>query len=1667
MKIKGFLLKFYLFLTLTQICFSSLSEIPENLITTITIPEFKNLIITNESHIFTNDIFTSHKFFKIDFSSIKDLSEENHFSFIKISFNVKPEKTYKSLYLYVNKTLYNFKESPQLYTDYSFQEKETSIILTKNYFFKNKFIYFFFQGENSTIFSYSIETFTKDIIIKEKENKFNIHMKPGEMELYYELKDDFSKGYFLLSLLTSGVIEDGKEIYLSAICPEKSKESLGKYYPYFINGVGLLIENNELMNCKKDDTVFLKVVINNNSQKEINIEFNSVYLYKENNEEFVKKEIYENTLYTSILFGKGEANKQCVKFKQDLGNREIFYNYNFQIRSTSSDLIVSYHLEGDEKPKSKNIFFTGNIDMSAKIDTYLTICLENNEKYNSGIQYQIIGIISKEKEALSKLSLMTLINGFPTYYKLGPLDEMIYKIDTRQFLSSSKNTKKIVRFHLIKLNEVDMTLDHAVFKKIISRGKDDSHPNTQNSVYSINRNMYLNYIFMEENSLIYNEYVYVSCNDETLPCKFYLDVNLLDNIDSFPTQLIISKDYTQDYYYKPISKSYIDKYKITLSNKLSENSNLVIILYMFSGDADLSLYDYNNAESNTELQRVVQNTEYYSIGQKKFLIYKIKPFNKNMIYNLREIIIKINCLSSGFYSLRYQTIEENDKNNYLSLPIGELNYDKITLEEGTKSYVLSSLLSLSKNIYTHLDSDNEYYISINSINCILEVEFKGKTYINRDIQIFFYHKDIKNNNLNIKISNLDSHSKSRNIMCVYYLSANSVEFQRNTITINEGVVHTMTLNEKIDSVSYNYPYPYDDKFVSISLYKYYKGDLDIRVSINDKYTTNKMTMKNIFYEKIVLYVNVLKKYCSKNDNSGINNYKDFINLCPINIYIRLPLKTDNGNNKERKNKFKIEISSSGKTPSYIHNTEMRFESITAGQYYTSLKQKTKYIYYYTDIGKNEFPSEIVLNNRLGANELVAKIVKKNTVEMFSNWDRRVKLPTAEDNDKSNYLKYNHELNKIIITKENLENCGSGCELHFGVFTRETSLYYQLNEFLVMFNKNYKNEPTNLVLNQNIDDSITEYTSNKYYISQLENENINKLVFTFDSDYCSLCIIRIQKDEIFDEKRMTKCTWKSDNLINGYKNYMLSIKSTDSKLIGKDLTSVKFISRISNLLINSKNNLFYSLKISQQNSELPLIINVDSMNNEIAQLNSDTGLAYYAIKIFDYQLITETDLCIISDEKIINDNLVLYAKIIREDEFNNDGFNDELFKENYEEYKIKSSNNLRNYLHIKIPKDEKNDDKIIFLVVKCNSMRQLDPYLNHYVKIMTSFFKPSSNTSLKNNNYRLFNLYLENPEFFIPLIKNKYSVLVIHCLSGKGQITIKDEKSEIKNEILVDTLNNKEYKIVLDLRGNFDVENKFASIKIKNKNENVNDKPFLFYAYFYYKNIENNLEAINGNNINTILYPTINNIINHKSLSFYFNLNEIKDNNDLLVEISFNKDYINENEYLNALGALINDEFIFQNIINEQYFIQSPLFSKSYYNSEEKKIYYLFNKNEINKFKKYFSHCLVSFSNNFINYEKKGEDNMNNFYVEINIIPYNENKLRNSKEIVNKYHNDKNEYNDKNKEQKKNKNKSSFPTVLLVFLIIFFILVVSYFGLRIYRKKNIARMNDYFNNDFTN
>ena len=603
--------------------------ISEDLINQIQISKLENNQIKGQSKIFTNNVYQNFKFFKIDFGPINGLTEENIFSFLKISIKPKKENTYKTFSLYANKTLYNFNDSIDYYIEYNIQDKAPTIFLPKKFYDENKYIYFFVQGDKDTEFEYIIETFIEDITITEIENKFNILFRPGDIELFYKIKEGIPNGYLLISLLASGVIEEGNDLYLDVICLNNNN-TIGKFYPYFINGVGRLITDKEIINCKnkEDNYYFIKIILYNNLNKNLDIIFNSMYLESKSKNEFITQKIYENTIYTSLLLGANDINKQCFKFKQDLEDREIFYDYDFNIRSTSSDLEITHYSE-DSKKKNKQIIFTGMVDISITKDKNYFICIENKKKYISGIQFQIATKFEKDISNFSKMPLMSLINGFPTYFKLGKVQSMLYKIDLRPFQHIDKSggyqeKNKIVKYHLIKLNQVEIKMHHLQCKKFSMEFNRHSCKNIYNKEYIMNLDLYLNYYYLNINSLYYNEYVLIECEDEKKDCEFLLDVNLLDEIDTYPTQLINKEDSYLEYYYRPISKNYIDKYKISLSNNLKANSKLYIILYMFSGDADLTIYDYNDNDSNKDLQRVIQEAEYTSIGKKKFLAYNIK-----------------------------------------------------------------------------------------------------------------------------------------------------------------------------------------------------------------------------------------------------------------------------------------------------------------------------------------------------------------------------------------------------------------------------------------------------------------------------------------------------------------------------------------------------------------------------------------------------------------------------------------------------------------------------------------------------------------------------------------------------------------------------------------------------------------------------------------------------------------------------------------------------------------------------------------------------------------------------------------------------------------------------------------------------------------------------------
>ena len=134
---------FFIYLLLKE--YNSSILLSDELIEHIQISKLENTQINGQSKIFTDKIYSSIKFFKIDFTSINELTEENIFSFIKISIKPKIENTYKTFFLFANKSLYDFQNSTDYYIDYNIQDKCPTIFLPKKFYNINKYIYFLFK----------------------------------------------------------------------------------------------------------------------------------------------------------------------------------------------------------------------------------------------------------------------------------------------------------------------------------------------------------------------------------------------------------------------------------------------------------------------------------------------------------------------------------------------------------------------------------------------------------------------------------------------------------------------------------------------------------------------------------------------------------------------------------------------------------------------------------------------------------------------------------------------------------------------------------------------------------------------------------------------------------------------------------------------------------------------------------------------------------------------------------------------------------------------------------------------------------------------------------------------------------------------------------------------------------------------------------------------------------------------------------------------------------------------------------------------------------------------------------------------------------------------------------------------------------------------------------
>ena len=1686
--IKTSVLNYIFILLLIQEC--KTVNIDNSLIKTITIAKDNFFIEKNDTIFHKDEKYKNFNFYKVDLSQI-DLSEKNKYNFIRINISFKNQDIFSPLQIYVNTTLNDFMllndENELFMVDYNLNEKNPTIFLPKKYYESHKFFYFFVQSEIHTEYVYTVELIENENILIKGDNRFNIFFKPGKISIYYELPENgIRSGFLVVGLLTPNILEEQSKLLVNGFC-RKDGIVIGKNYPYFINGVGTLIDSGELVKCQNK---IILIEINNNLNKQIYAEFTTQYISEKGMIHAIDREIYINEVFTSIILSDKNNlfhnYKQCFKFNSK--NTKSSY-FNLIIRSIASELYIS--VSNKNYIKGSLISFSKIIKFKMANNINIDICIQNKNRYNAGLQAQIIENIDdlniNNYYYFTTGPILPLINGFPTDDSIKENKKMIYKVNVNAFYSSinaNKYKDKIIKYHLIVNGLSKMKMYHLkckIFKipKNSNIIKNDNDNNIceiiDNISYEISNNIYLNYNYKIENLLYYEEYVLVECKNMNKECKFQIEVNVQDNYDTFPTQLFtrnnndtISNDV--EYFYSWIIKSNIETYKISISNRLKKGTKIYFILYMFSGDAEMAIYDYNN---DKKMERVIQDAFYSSIGKKKLLLYEIK--NQNQIY-FREILLKISGISSGYYSVKYYIIEEKKEEKINSLPIEEFNLEKISFNDLQKVYSLK--FPKNKNISDYIEIFDEYYITINTINCIIEASFMNKKYIGREIQILYKLKNF-DNKLKISLKKLDSntiYSNNNTEFCTYYISSNPIGYKENNIIISEGIIYSMTLTKNLNLISYIYPYVYNGNTISICLYKYNLEDLKISVLINGNTKLYDSILRNINYKKIMIFIGTLEKYCKNIKTNNYykityleENYVNNFNFCPIHIKIELPNELKNYD-ESYKNYYQLEVFSNSQTPAYLKGNQIVFNSILANQYKLYAK-KPEYINYYSDIG-NDFPIEINLNFKYGYGEAVAKVMSRNEVDILPTWNKKVRLPTKEDNDKNNYLEYDYERNRFVIDEKYKKKCEDGCEVYIGIFCRETSSYLQVNDFFLILYKN-NNRPINLFFNREINDYISKDFNEKYYISKLENENIDSLFFTFKSKYCKLCVILIKDKNINEdniditEYKNKKCDWEFNNEseILNKKEYMFNINMDNEKLKGNKLNKIKILSKIYTDIKDNTNNLYYSLKINRKQKDLPLIVKVDSTNNDMTILDNETGLGYYEIHIQDYQLIREIHIFVSSDELIIQNNIVLYAKVFSMEEYNNNGFNKKVIQSIINSNNGNLNSNIKNYLHLNLEGD--NNDKIILLIVKCLCIDKLPKSINHYIRIMTSFYKSSLNTSIKSYNYKLYEVGIHPINFFIPLIDNKYSIIIINSIKGKGKIMINN-----KYEIIIDDAKNN-YKIILDKEKN---EN-FVSVTVYNNIKSLNSEDsFIFYIYLLFENMSNYIYQISPKKNNYIFYPNIDNIKDNNYFSFYYDFSYLFEYNrkkDIFNYIIFEIQFLNESFLIKDYNlfdincSMINKE----NIINNKNIIEQNSLSDIYYNENSGYLYIIFNiDNNIVIDQTYnYKYFYISIKNNIIDY------NNNDKYIPIKIKEIDDNNI---KEIINnciiikknsnniydfpdnkkeKNNNTKNE--DGNIKETKKVNKIVISKKYIVIIIVVIILIILYM-IRCYKKYYAKKSKDY-------
>lgn len=650
------------------------------------------------------------------------------------------------------------------------------------------------------------------------------------------------------------------------------------------------------------------------------------------------------------------------------------------------------------------------------------------------------------------------------------------------------------------------------------------------------------------------------------------------------------------------------------------------------------------------------------------------------------------------------------------------------------------------------------------------------------------------------------------------------------VKLTLGKVFSHNLNSSISHIKFIYNHSYSTKEILIlSISKNDEGNLQLSYSIGEKEPIKKTISTS--HRKFLFYESEIIKGCI--------NYPS---NCPIIIEVGTPrafLSSEESLGFE----IALLLPNNKSNPTYIKQGTIRFDGVFPFQYGTQSAKKIKYQYYYMGIDSIQ-SAEIVIDFKRGNGLAVAKMLSFDEIDLYPEFDERVEMPKV---DSLGLLKFDYFNKKFVITEQQTQKCVPGCEIFVGVYTMDESMYFNLNEYSILFR---------------YDDTIVKLPANEYTFGSLSNteredeydyyattihKDTDRIIIDFDSELCAGYVKLGTK-----APSKTDYDWYFDNTVRFF-----TIYQNDPKMKGDSFFGQTFTVAISTKTLDGAYSSFYTYKMITPDRNMPTIIEVTTGHNQICNIENGNDRCYFNIPIYSYDYVNSMYLYALNEK--LNSDVEIYARIVEMEKYNSMSSQDIIkILPSEKENDFSSSNQFNKellYLEIR----DNSLDYMIFITVKSSKPGEIQ-FLStfHNVPLVTTFHP---------NSYEMFYLSGTYDVKFNVLGNNIYYIETVRIL-GKGEV------SNTKNRYVTMLSPTDKEKVAMTIKP----EKNTIQLSVKGKGEN-NEDNFVFYVYYKARTEEGNFDKITFGEINQVEY--INDFF---PVSYYIPVED--EDNDIIINVSF-------------------------------------------------------------------------------------------------------------------------------------------------------------------------------------